>query len=238
MIISPRLKFGFLRAPKTGTTTAEFMLRMTDVFTEDDIASGMPGMGQFPALTVPCSRDMRLNNDPDWEKAARFGPHMNLKVMIEELIPEVDIAQYDVYAYLRDPYQRFISSCGHLLHAHPDIDIIWDIAKSLGNGKEGVLFWPQSPYFKYNGKVVTQPLDFRAYESELRHMIDRVKGVQPPIIPRMNATGRILKSVHTFEDCWTEGAILAVERHYAEDFELYEQFFGKPPRPKPSRKHE
>jgi hypothetical protein len=211
---------------------------MTDVFTEDDIASGMPGMGQLPALTVPCSRDMRLNNDPDWEKAARFGPHMNLKVMIEELLPEVDIAQYDVYAYLRDPYQRFISSCGHLLHAHPDIDIIWDIAKSLGNGKEGVLFWKQSSYFIYEGNIITHPLNFNFYQHELRYLIKRVGGVQPPIIPRMNATGQILKSTHAFEDCWTDETIKAIEEYYIEDIELYERYFGKLQRPVPSRKYE
>jgi hypothetical protein len=181
---------------------------------------------------------MRLNNEPGWEEAARFGPHMNLAIMLEELIPGVDIAGYDIYAYLRDPYQRFISACSHQLRRHPDIDIIWEIAEALGNGREGVLFWKQAPYFKYDGKVITQPLDFREYQHELRRMIDRVGGVQPPIIPRMNATGRILKSVHTFEDCWTDKTVAAIEHYYAEDLELYEQFFGKPPRPVPSGKYE
>ena len=51
MIISHRLKFVFFRTPKTGSTTAEFMLRLCGAFDDNDVMTVMPN-GQFPAVNM------------------------------------------------------------------------------------------------------------------------------------------------------------------------------------------
>ena len=49
MIISHRHKFAFFRIPKTGSTTVAFMLRMCDVFGDDDVVTNAP-VGGFPPI--------------------------------------------------------------------------------------------------------------------------------------------------------------------------------------------
>lgn len=243
MIVSHRLKWGFLRAPKTGTSTAEFMLRMTDVFSEEDgdVASGLPGLGEFPALTVPCMAAARLAGNEEFMKYQKYGPHCYLSTLIEEkIVPEDRIDDYEIYAYLRNPYERWVSSCAHQLNQFPDIDMIDDFAEKLKEGLEKrnpALFWEQSRHFKYKGQVITKPLDFRDYQKELRRMIDRIGGQQPPVIPRMNQSGKYLRAKVETEDIdiWTEPMLQQIEDVYAEDIEMYESFYGKLERPIPTR---
>ena len=58
MIISHRLKFAFFRVPKTGSTTMEFMLRLSDVFDQNDMLSASL-QGGFPAVNVPDIESLR-----------------------------------------------------------------------------------------------------------------------------------------------------------------------------------
>lgn len=242
MIISHVKKFAYFRTPKTGSTTQEFMLRISGAFNdESDVLTNTP-VGQLGHQNLPNYRneDGKLNNP--W---LEYNAHITPQVALEQGLMTMDqFREYDCYAFMREPRKRHLSGIVHALGRHvapEDVHRVLNttLAEMDGHPNQkrllGLLTIPQSEYFYVNGELLIQPLKFSDFQNELRKIIKRVDGIDFPVIPRMNARSA-WRDNFTEEQFWTPEYIERFEYSYREDIRLFEAIDNWPPEPDPNWK--
>lgn len=190
MIISHSNKFVFFRVSKTGSTTAEVMLRLSSAFDFDtDFITGTREW-EFPptALAEPFE-----NHNEDGINYAHLTPTMCIDL---GLLTLEQLREYKCYGFVRKPTSRFISGYMHMQRG--------DRSRWGRHGLQPQQYWErrlanahphmggeiigraQVDWFFHEGEQVVTPLNFHDYQDELRFMIDEVGGYCPPEIPTLN----------------------------------------------------
>lgn len=164
MIISHRKKFAFFANQKTGSKAVGLMLRLSGIFDENDIMMAQP----FPATRTV---DINLPAYNLGEYSSLTVNHFTPSDAIEAgYITLEQLREYDCYAFLRDPEERFIAT-----------------RAAMQMNRNGKAFTPLRPYrgkpappqyeFFYVGdEQVATPLDFNNYENEIRMLLDKLGG--------------------------------------------------------------
>lgn len=243
MIISHAKKFAFFRVPKTGSTTAEFMLRIGDGFDDAEIIATR-GFGKLDNLNLPSdledrlatpeeARDMSLANKasgrPSFPESipdtglipAPNAVHMTPTEAIGAgLITIEQLREYSCYAYLRDPYERYLSAFNFTIGrvgGMPDIfrDIV---SRDVGMG---LAARPQKDYFFVDGEQVVEPLDFSRYTEELKRVIAASGGYPFKNIPKLNTRSGRLQGL-TSNDYYDQPTRQRVAVKCQEDIQFYQ----------------
>ena len=186
MIISHSRKFIFLRNAKTGSTTAEVLLRLSGAFDPSvDILTGTAEWA-LPPHNVPDRGPEKMN----WHHAT---PQQLIDcgaLTLEQL------REYDCWAFVRDVRGRFISGCIHLsrqanserwkhgVQPHKFLENFK--SKRYLYSAEEIVGRDQREWFFVGDEQVVQPLVFDNYDQELHFLLDRVGGYQYPEIPKLN----------------------------------------------------
>jgi hypothetical protein len=112
-----------------------------------------------------------------------FTNHPSLE-QVKEWNPDItNIYDWDVYAFYRDPIEKFLSFMEYKYIKEPYHERvpILEYHQRLGS------FVPQTRWI-YHPRVQVKLLDFRRFEDQLRHVLKRV-GIFPETIPVLNASG-------------------------------------------------
>jgi len=227
MLISHRMKFAFFRVPKSGSTTMEFMLRMTDAFDKDDIVTGMQ-VGGFKQINTPdfgALIDKGLlgrGGVVDGHFVPADHMHLDPSQAIEaEYITQAQLEEYTVFTCVRHPLKRYLSAFRHANRKIPDPGMF---QTSIHKGaKFGLLTKPTHDYLYCNGVQVADPLDFEHYLPEIQRMLACVSDFTFPVIPKMNARhGPLMNDAPTDEHYWTPELKEKVCEVFAEDVLLYD----------------
>ena len=179
MIISHRKKFAFFANQKIGSKAVGLMLRLSGVFDENDIMMAQP----FPATR---SVDIEL-------PAYNIGDYSSLKVAhmtptdaIEAgFITLEQLREYDCYAFLRDPKERFMASRA-AMQMNRD-----GFAVTPKRPKMGGCPPPQFTFFFVGDEQVVTPLDFANFGSEVRTLLDTLGGYNHMDVAQIMATYNI-----------------------------------------------
>lgn len=188
MIISHSKKFIFFRPTKTGSTTADVMLRMCGAFDLEQDIFAQTKEWEFDPL-----------NEPDLDDVTPVGfAHATPQKLIDWGVMTLEqLREYDCYAFLRPVESRFVSGYLHCMRGG-----IWGREGRAGYQptqfmqqwrKRTEAFTPhdllgrdQFHWFFVGDEQVVTPLNFKDYQAELRKLIDIVGGFQFPELPRIN----------------------------------------------------
>ncbi len=186
------------------------MLRQSGAVREDDLASGMPSHGipeQNLGILDPTRYELAIHGTP--QDAVNWG-----------LLTEGQALAYDLFVFLRDPFDRYVSACAHKRLTPLDQSAFEQLVRS--GAPKGQVVRRQSEYIKVNGVEVVTPLDFRHYESEARRLLLRAGGEGLSAVPRMNQSlARERKLAY-----YSAATRQRIHERFSEDFALYERFFG------------
>lgn len=206
MIISHAYKYVFLRTRKTASSSIALYL-MQNLFEEGDISI----------------RDYRPKFDhPKPIMLSDVEVHRDMSTLVESNMINLD--EYRVFAVLRDPYERIISRAFY----KGECTNMFDARKMLTKGyvDEDDRDWPQSAYFKHEGKMLgevwhydqiadTLPAFVRSYGKEPTHPLLRLKSEFRP-------------SWATSDTVLTPAIKQKISEVFAEDVELYEKYAREP----------
>ncbi len=234
MIISHSKKFVFFRVAKTGSTTAEVMLRLSGAF--DPAADILTGTREWELPSCNINEDHVDGRDPI--NFAHLTPTHAVELGI--LTPE-QLREYNCYGYLRKPTSRFISAYMHMQRG--------DRGRWTKHGLQPKQYWErrikdcmphmggeiigrsQVDWFFHEGEQVVTPLDFHEYQNELRMIIESVDGYCPQEIPKLN-NARYRDAVYNnnrrewaAEVSKDPRIIEEVNELYANDLKFYTQTF-------------
>ena len=163
MIISHRLKFAFFCNQRTGSKAAGIVLRFADVFDENDILIAQP----FPA-TRTARIELPAHNLGEYTsgKVNHMTPQ---EAMDAGFITLEQLREYDCYAFLRNPRDRFMA-----VRASMQVSRNGMFAKPgkrvAGEAK------PQHTFFFVGDEQVVTPLDFDRYGDELKMLVEKLGG--------------------------------------------------------------
>lgn len=168
MIISHRLKFAFFANQRTGSKAVGIVLRLSNVFDENDILIKQP----FPA-----TRTARIEI-PEYnlgEYSTALVNHFTPQKAIDAGFITLDqLREYDCYAFLRNPRDRFMA-----IRASMQVNRKGMFAKpGKRMASPGT---PQDEFFFVNGEQVVTALDFDDYEAGVRMMVEKLGGKQMDI---------------------------------------------------------
>lgn len=168
MIISHRLKFAFFANQKTGSKAVGIVLRLSNIFDENDILIAQP----FPA-----TRTARIEM-PEYNLGGygtRLVNHFTPQKAIDAgFITLEQLREYDCYAFLRNPKDRFMA-----IRASMQVNRDGKFAKP-GKRVAGI-GTPQHEFFLVDGEQVVTPLDFENFEAGVRMMVEKLGGHQMDI---------------------------------------------------------
>jgi len=241
MILSHSKKFVFFRNAKSGSTTAQVMLRMFGGF--DPAVDMLSGTREWslPPINIPGSIEGRTYAGPTIAREGRMNwHHATPQQLIDRgVITLEQLREYDCWAYVRDVRYRFISGCIHM--SRSDRGPMWkygvnpEMFLKRFKDKER-LFSPteiigrsQRDWFFVGDEQVVKPVVFDNYENELRFLIDRVGGFRPPEIPKLNTAPHhtrqhIEKWKAWYAEAWEHPEISsAILEQYAEDEAFYQK---------------
>ena len=214
MIISHSKQFAFFRNPKTGSTTASFVIRLGATFAQGDHLAAMPGFGFGKRMK---------QGDP-----VNDGLHMTPQdAIIGGLITKQQLIDYNSYAFVRDPYVRAISALIYAngRHFHPgEVEVAIDFHEQQVDlrTRMGMLMSSQKPYFHVDGDLVITPLKMGPeYVANVRQMVDDVGGVQVPNIPRLNDMGTRVRGQYQDNEWFTPRFRAWVESMFADDIAFF-----------------
>lgn len=227
MIISHAKRFVFFRIPKTGSTTAQVMLRMSSAFNLETDLLTPTEQWLLPGYNVPMLKD----------GSNRVGNHMTPERLVAEgLLTVEQLHEYDCYAFCRDTHSRFVSAYIH--DKGPNSPQPSTFLKKIEEGLvpeivTGILGRKQVDYFFYEGEQVVQPVDFGDYESSLRYLVAMAGGHHFDEIPKINVTGLsgqwdLRERKNWGETVWDFEPVRGYIREaYREDREFYQANFGE-----------
>lgn len=161
MIISHRKKFAFFANQKTGSKAAGLMLRLSGIFDENDIMSYQP----FPATrTVDIELPPYNLNGQRNASVDHFTPQ---KAIDAGFITLEQLREYDCYAFLRRPVDRFMA-----IRASMQVNRNGMFAKP-GKRIAGACT-PQHEFFFVDDEQVVTTLDFDNYGDELKMLVEKL----------------------------------------------------------------
>jgi hypothetical protein len=173
MIISHRKKFAFFASQKTGSKAVGIALRLSGIFDENDIMIAQPFLATRTAkINLP---EYNLG-DHQTHLVNHFRPSDAIEagfITLEQL------REYDCYAFLRDPKERWLAS-----RMAMQVNRYGMIATPTRKRVSGVAP-PQHTFFFVDGEQVVSPLDFDNYEQELRAMLKRLGGYEHIDVPQI-----------------------------------------------------
>ena len=172
MIISHRLKFAFFCNQRTGSKAAGIALRFTGAFDENDILIAQP----FPA-TRTARIEIPSYNLGDYTSSAVT--HMTPQKAIDAgFITLEQLREYDCYAFLRRPVDRFMA-----IRASMQVNRNGMFAKP--NKVVAGVGTPQHEFFFVGDEQVVTTLDFDDYGAELKMMVEKLGGYSHMDIPEV-----------------------------------------------------
>ena len=178
MIISHRKKFVFFANQKTGSKAVGLILRLSGIFDENDIMIAQP----FPA-TRTAKIDLPAYNLG--EHPSNTVNHMTpVKAIEAGFITLKQLREYDCYAFLRDPRERYLAS-----RASMQMDRNGNIAMP-GRRVAGVAP-PQFEFFFVEDEQVVIPLDFGNYEQEIRTLLNKLGAYEHMDVPQVDKIYRV-----------------------------------------------
>lgn len=241
MILSHSKKFVFLRNAKSGSTTAQVMLRMFGGFDPSvDMLSGTREWS-LPPINIPDSIPGRTYAGPTIERADRMNWHHSTpqQLIDRDVMTLEQLREYDCWAYVRDVKYRFISGCLHMTRGkygpswthgvQPHMFLERFRAKELMFSAAEIIGRQQRDWFFVGDEQVVKPLVFEDYEKELRFLIDRIGGAQPSEIPKLNTAPHHTRHHSKKWKAWYAAAweypevSSAILEQYAEDEEFYQK---------------
>ena len=170
MIISHRKKFAFFCNQRTGSKAVGIVLRMSGIFDENDILIAQP----FPA-TRTASIEIPAYNLGDY-RSSEVNHVTPQKAIDAGFITLAQLREYDCYAFLRDPEERF-----YAVRSSMQIDRNGNPAMP-GRRVSGIA--PQQYEFFYVGQEqVVTPLNFDNYEAEVNMLVTTLGGYTHMDIP-------------------------------------------------------
>ena len=211
MIISHSNNFAFFRNPKTGSTTAEFFLRLSTTFDPGDKISALPQYG--------------FGNRMDGSDALNDGLHLTPQEAIDGgYITLPQLQSYNAFAFLRDPYERVLAGLIHGVGRHTNpTDLLGGLSKHTPaetKSKMGVLLSKQYDYFHVDGQQVVTPLLMTDFKTNLRNIIALISPIDFPVIPNLNSR-EYIKARHPDNEWFTTEFIAFVDNEFAEDIAFY-----------------
>ena len=237
MIISHSKKFIFFMVSKSGSTTANVLLRLCGAFDPDQDVFSRTAEWELPSLNRP-KTNVEVH-EMGWA-------HATPKRLIDWGVMTLEqLREYDCYAYLRPVESRFVSGYLHSMRGgvwgergkagYQPVQFMerWRANQEHFN-PEDLLGRPQVDWFFYKGEQIVQPLDFKNYQAELRKLIDKVGGYQFPELPRLNRAHqhKVVNNENRREwaaSIWNDYEEIQRELldWYADDHEFYISNFGK-----------
>lgn len=173
MIISHRKKFAFFANQKTGSKAVGLILRLSGIFNKDDIMIAQP----FPATRTARIELPAYNLG---EHPSHTVNHMTPQSAMDAgFITMEQLREYDCYAFLRHPKQRYLAS-----RACMQIDRYGNVAMP-GRRVSGVAP-PQFKFFFVEDEQIVTPLDFANYEQEIRMLLDKLGAFDQMDVPQIN----------------------------------------------------
>ena len=172
MIISHRKKFAFFASQKTGSKAVGLFLRLSGIFDEHDILIRQP----FPA-TRSVSIDLpsyNLEGRTTWEVN-----HMTPQKAINAGYITLDqLREYNCYAFLREPRERYIASRASMMLGRSQTIAL--PGNRIGGGA------PRKHEFFFVGdEQVVESLDFDNYEVECKRLIVELGGTKHMDVPQI-----------------------------------------------------
>lgn len=141
------------------------------------------------------------------------------------IINETHLSDYKIYAFIRDPIQRALSSFFFEQYVHkltPTVEdvIVW-IDSLDDNGPPVFLNKKYKNYFEYNGQRIASPLKFENYKQELTNIVNRHRGIMPDFIPSFKSKCRPDWSKADVNTWLPLPALKKLETVLEEDIEFY-----------------
>lgn len=236
MILSHSKKFIFFRVAKTGSTTAEVMLRLSSAF--DFSQDFLSGTREWVLPTINRLEERHPDPEFNWSHATPQDL-IDLGVLTMEQLRE-----YDCYAYVRPVGSRFVSGYMHCMRTgkwgpegkhglQPD-----QFMKRWREDHDKYSAWEiigrdQTEWFFAEGEQVVQPLDFSNYQAELHRVLKALGAIQFAEIPRLNRSHQELSSVERrrawAKAIWDDQPEVQCEvyERYANDIAFYQENFGE-----------
>lgn len=199
MIILHSRKIIIFRIPKTGSTSLQYSLKDSEIV----------------------NNEMDLVN-PEIENSTIQSLHTTPQIAYDAgLITKEMISTYQMYATVRDPFDRLMSSIGHILRpARVSKQRTQRLLKAQGmEGLPKIFRDPQSKWLEINGCPVVVPIPYptcnTAYIEIFAAVSDALK-----ITPRNFGTRRIATS-----DVLPEGSLLhtLISNFYSEDIAIFKK---------------
>jgi hypothetical protein len=206
VIISPNHKYVFVAVPKTGTHAVRQALR------PHMGAGDMEQVGLFVKRQFPIADLAKVGHG-----------HISLE-QLRKFMDPAKFAEYFKFAYVRNPFDRFISYCSFITREGGAFktDPQKVMRRVLANPpSEHVLFWPQNTFLvdgegklltDYVGRVETMQQSFEFIASKI--------GVPAVQLDKVNATER-----SAYRDYYDQELIDGVAKLYADDLRLFEYDF-------------
>lgn len=146
------------------------------------------------------------------------------------LITESQLDDYNVYAFVRDPVQRALSSFFfekyvHKVNTTPEQVVDW-IERMNDRGPSVFLGKKYKNYFEYKGKSIAKPLDYAKYDSEISKVVSLYGGEMPTEIPKYKSKCRPEWSKQPLEQWLPRDSIQKLETILREDIEFYNNIRG------------
>ena len=205
MIVSFRHDFVFTAIPKTGTHAVRQALRQ-HLGPEDIEQVALFVQKKFP---IP-------------ELAKLKHGHISL-LQLQACLPEKQFESLFKFAFVRNPFDRFISYCAFKTRANGEFLARPHqvMAHYLRNPPDGVLFWPQSQFVcDAEGKPLTNYVGRVEKMQESYDEIAMRVGIETTALGTVNASNR-----GDYRSYYTAPLRDAVAKLYARDLELFQYEF-------------
>ena len=172
MIISHRKKFVFFANQKTGSKAVGLILRLSGIFDENDIMIAQP----FPSTRTA---NIVLPEYNLGEHQTHLVNHMTPTTAMEAgFITLEQLREYDCYAFLREPEERYLASRACMqMNRHGNV--------AMPGRKVSGVAPPQFEFFFVEDEQVVTPLDFGNYEQEIRMMLDKLGAYDQMDVPQV-----------------------------------------------------
>jgi hypothetical protein len=238
MIISHSKKFIFFRVSKTGSTTAECMLRLCGAFDLEQDVFCQTGEWELEELNLPETPGR------EGRPCSTGWAHGTPQQLIDWGVMTLEqLREYDCYAFLRPIESRFVSGYLHNMRTgrwgtdgrygfQPRQFMERWRARYVNFDPRAVIGIPQTNWYFVGDEQIVQPLDFRNYQAELRKVIDIVGGYQYPEIPRINRAHQHHVVAENRRDwaksIWDDFEEISKEvtTAYKRDVDFYKENFG------------
>jgi hypothetical protein len=236
MIVCKSQNFAFFRAPKTGSTTTTFLLRLGRVWPEDAIMSYTP-YGEFPPQNfvhpIIYRRDadgrQMLDHQPVYP-FPYFAHTTPTQIIDGGLITANELKAMNAYSFMRHPMERILSAAIHIIGRHANPKTVQNMLTGQFRERQphklrrslGMVSIPQADYLYYNGEQVVTPLLTKPFRPAVDLVCEKAGIPRYAHMPRLNARPA-WKTVFSADDFWTDEILEGYRVAFAEDWRIYDE---------------